>query len=67
MAGFVVKYKITGFDAEGVYHPGGESAERTSEVYDTMDLAFQNADDIRGYEGVEYAFVCPAPEKQSSK
>jgi hypothetical protein len=49
MNGFVVKYRVKGFEGE-----------RTTEVYPTEDIAEQHAADIAGYEGVEYAIVEPA-------
>jgi len=45
---FVVKYKIDGFDGE-----------RTSPMYSSEVEALTHADDIRGYEGVQYATVEP--------
>ncbi len=44
--GYVVKYRIAGFEGE-----------RTTEVYSSYDEAIRQADDIRGYEGVQYADV----------
>jgi hypothetical protein len=41
-----VKYRIDG-------HP----EEFSSGPYDTMEIANSHADDIRGYEGVQYAIV----------
>lgn len=52
--GFIVKYKVTGFDGE-----------RTTEVYPTEVTAQQHADDIRTYEGVEYTIVEPTPMRKS--
>jgi len=51
---FVVKYKIT----SGVNGSTGE--EKTTESYPTEAVAQSHADDISGYEGVEYAVVVPA-------
>jgi hypothetical protein len=48
VSGFVVKYKVRG-------------EERMTEEYASRELAQTHADDIRGYEGVQYAVVEPAP------
>jgi len=55
MAGYVVKYRVAGFEGE-----------RTTEVYATMTEAEMQAADIRGYEGVQYASVESAPESGES-
>ena len=52
--GFVVKYKVG---------PPLDPRERTTEVYPTEAIAQSHADDIRGFEGVEYAVVEPAPQE----
>lgn len=49
--GFVVKYRVTGFDGE-----------RTTEVYPDLQTAHEHAADIRSFEGVQYATVAPAPK-----
>jgi hypothetical protein len=46
MSGYVVKYRVKGF-----------GDEKTSPEYDSLAEAERQADDIRGYEGVEYAVV----------
>lgn len=51
MSGYVVKYRIAGFDGE-----------RTTEVYATIGEAELQAADIRGFERVQYADVHPADE-----
>ena len=46
---FVVKYRVAGFEGD-----------RTSGPYETREIAKSHADDIAGFEGVEYAVVEPA-------
>lgn len=57
MAKFTVKYKITGFEGS---EPNGEFVD-TSGPYKTWDLAEQHQQDIRGFEGCEYAYVYALP------
>ncbi len=49
-ARFVVKHRVRG------------DIERTSGPYATIDEAQSHADDIRGFEGVEYAAVSEEPD-----
>jgi hypothetical protein len=56
MSGYVVKYRVAGFNGE-----------RTTPVYPTFDEAERQADDIRGYEGVQYASVHVAPDPPSTR
>jgi hypothetical protein len=51
MSGYIVKYRIAGFEGE-----------RKTEVYTTIGEAERQAADIRGYEGVQYADVHVADE-----
>jgi hypothetical protein len=54
--GFVVKYKINGFDGE-----------RTTGIYYDELIAQSHADDIQGYEGVQYAIVVKLVESPDSQ
>jgi|SRR5579864_3075131 len=46
MGRFIVRYKVDGFDCE-----------KTTDPYTSMKEAEEHAQDIRGYEGVQYAIV----------
>ena len=56
MSGYVVKYRVAGFDGE-----------RTTEVYDSQPEAERQAADIRGYDGVQYADVHVVGEMGASE
>ena len=54
MEQYVVKYKVTGFGDE----------ERTAGPYACIELAWENMDDIKGFEGVHSAYVAPVLEQE---